>query len=176
MLNSSLVRAFFTPDHKLFVILDAAVVPALLAKLHHDEPEHVCLFRGELLQNMAEVAPYLVHLERDSRFTQWLLSQGWGKHWGIFAHIKPEIDLKQVRKHFRTLLRAELPNRRAQQFRFYDPYILKDFLTLCNEAETQTVFGRFVSAYFVEGDTADRAIRFTVNKKGLPYDETLRLD
>ena len=173
MINPTLQRELFTPGHKLLAILDGAAAPDLFSKLHSHAPEHVCLYR-ELPPDLAETAPYLVGLKRDSQFTQWLFSQGWGKHWGIFVHIKPEIDLKQARKHFRTFSMVELPDGRSQNFRFYDPIILRDYLPACNGEETQTVFGP-VFAYFVEGDATNRAIRFTLNK-GLPYEETIRLD
>lgn len=175
MINSSLQREFFTPGHNLFAILDGAAVPSLLNRLHQYMPEQVCLYREEVLPDLAEVAPYLVRLERDSRFTDWLFDQGWGKHWGIFARTGTKVDLKQARHHFRTLSRVEFPDGRADTFRFYDPRVLRVFLPACNEVETQTMFGPVV-AYFVEDDTTTNcAIRFTINQ-GLPYDETVRLD
>ena len=47
----------------------------------------MCLYRGELQPDMAEVAPYLVKLDRDAPFTDWVLDRGWGNHWGVFAEI-----------------------------------------------------------------------------------------
>ena len=173
MMNPTLQRELFTAGRHLFTILDGAVVPGLLVKLHRDEPEQVCLYQGELLPDRTEIAPYLVRLERDSRFTDWLFDQGWGKHWGIFAQVALQIDLKQVRKHFRTFLRVALPNGQFQLFRYYDPRIFRVLLPQFNAEETQRIFGP-VSAYLMESPEEDVALRYIVNK-GLPHEETLRL-
>lgn len=173
MINPTLQRGLFTPEHHVFTILDGATVPGLLVKLHRDEPEHVCLYQGELLPDRAEIAPYLVRLERDSRFTDWLFDQGWGKHWGIFAQVRHQVELKQVRKHFRAFLRAELPSGQSQLFRYYDPRIFRVLLPRFNAEETPRIFGP-VSAYLMESPEADVALRFIINK-GLPHEETLRL-
>ena len=69
----------------MFAVLDGASAPGLLDKLYGLSPAFCCLFKGELAPDMAEVAPYLVQLEPDSEFTNWVIGQGWGNHWGIFA-------------------------------------------------------------------------------------------
>ena len=174
MVNPALLRELFVPSGNLFVILAGAAIPGLLDKLHQETLESVCLYRGELPPDQVETAPYLVRLERDSRFTQWLLDQGWGKQWGIFARVGDQFDLKQVRHHFRGFLMVEFPDGKSRHLRYYDPRVLRAYLPTCNVAETQTVFGP-VMAYIVEDQVDNRAIRFTVNK-GLPYGETIRLD
>lgn len=173
MIDSILQREFFTPGHHLFAIVDGAAAPALFGQLHRHAPEYVCLYR-EVPPDLAETAPYLVRLTQDGRFTQWLFDQGWGKQWGIFARIGDQLGLKQVRHHFRTFLKVECPNGRPGYFRYYDPYVLRDYLPTCNEAETSVIFGP-VDAYYVEGTQENIVLRYTV-KRGLPYDETLQLD
>src|SRR5689334_3416011 len=65
-----------------FAVLDGAWIPDLVDQLYgENKPEFVCLYRGELEPDIAEVAPYLVRLERDAPFTDWLLTEGWGRHW-----------------------------------------------------------------------------------------------
>src|SRR5260370_26273422 len=91
----------------IFAVLDGASVPGLLQKLADQEPEHVCLYRGDLEPDMAEVAPYLVKLDGESPFTDWVLDKGWGNHWGVFAEIsgaEAGADLKSLRQHLRTFL------------------------------------------------------------------------
>ena len=69
----------------VYAILDGASVDGLLMRMWELRQPNVCLFPGELEPDMAEVAPYLVPLKRGEKFTTWLLSEGWGMHWGIFA-------------------------------------------------------------------------------------------
>jgi hypothetical protein len=86
----------------VYAVLDGASVPELLPRLEELEPEYECLYRGELAPDMAEVAPYLVRLDANSEFAAWVLEQGWGKHWGVFA--TSEEDLRAVHRHLRKFL------------------------------------------------------------------------
>lgn len=160
-LASILSRHLFAdPDAKLYAVLDGASVPGLLKKLYTLKPEHICLYRGELAPDLAECAPYLVRLEPKSEFAPWVLAEGWGKHWGIFALTKA--DLKDMRKHFRTFLRVKNPEGKILYFRYYDPRVLRVFLPTCNGEELKVLFGP-VSVYHAEDKCPDRMIRFARN-------------
>src|SRR4051812_30633185 len=90
---------FFDPALRPYAILDGAAATGLLALLRKHNPPHVCLYRGELPEDVAEVAPYLVELQPDEPVTDAILAKGWGKHWGIFA--QTAVDLREMRKHCR---------------------------------------------------------------------------
>ena len=134
---------------KVFAILDGASVPSLLPNLTNFGPEYICLYRGELEPDMAAVAPYLVVLDRDSDFTKWVLSNGWGEHWGIFG--VTQADLPSLRKHFRKFLMVYDESGKSLYFRYYDPRVLRVYLPTCNAGELKTVFGPVV-AYLLEDD------------------------
>jgi hypothetical protein len=137
------LRLFPEPDGEpvhTYAVLDGAAIPELLDHLYAaPRPEFICLYRGELAPDMAEVAPYLVRLELEHPFTEWLLTEGWGKHWGIFA--QSMTGLKGVRTHFRKFLMVKDPEGNQIYFRFYDPRVLPVFLPTCNAEELQTLFG-----------------------------------
>jgi hypothetical protein len=141
-------RLFADPALSTYVILDGASVPDLLGKLEEHAPEHVCLYRGELAPDLAECAPYLVRLTSESPFTHWVVEEGWGKHWGIFALAAS--DLERMRRHFRTFLMVQSPEGKRLYFRYYDPRVLREYLPTCNEEETRAVFGP-VGCYLCEG-------------------------
>src|SRR5207237_435347 len=114
-----------------FAVLDGASIPDLLDQLYtKPRPEFVCLYRGELEPDIAEVAPYLVNLEPRTLFTDWLLTEGWGKHWGIFVHTTD--GLKAIRTHLRKFLMVNDPEGKQTYFRYYDPRVLRVFLPTCN--------------------------------------------
>lgn len=157
---------------KTYAVLDGASIPELLDHLYGDpRPEFICLYRGELEPDMAEVAPYLVRLEPDAPFTDWLLAEGWGKHWGIFA-LSPA-NMPVVRRHFRTFLMVKNPEGKQVYFRYYDPRVLRTFLPTCNPEETATVFGPLIS-YLCEADKPDALLSFGI-RDGLPHREATRL-
>jgi hypothetical protein len=141
----------------VFAVLDGASVPKLVQSLHEHQPENCCLYPGELRPDMAAVAPYLVRLEPGKEFTQLILKEGWGGHWGIF--VVTTSDLRTLRDHFREFHKVELPDQRTVIFRYYDPRVLRIFLPVCNEAELALFFGP-VKTFILEGETPESGVRF----------------
>jgi Domain of unknown function (DUF4123) len=150
---------FEAEDEFAFAVLDGASAPGLLRSLAEHEPEYVCLYRGELAPDVAEVAPYLVRLEPETEFTWWLISEGWGKHWGIF--VSSPADLRTLRHHFRTFLTVYDSDGKPMLFRYYDPRVLRTYLPTCNGGELATLFGP-IQKYLVESEDAKAIIRFQV--------------
>ena len=148
---------FAEQNANVYAILDGASIDDLLDKLYQYQPEFICLYRGDLEPDIAEVAPYLVRLDRESAFTDWLLDRGWGNHWGIFAIARE--DLTAMRKHFRRFLRVYDSQGRPMLFRYYDPRVLRAYLPTCNNEELATVFGPVIN-YASEGESPDKLVFF----------------
>jgi hypothetical protein len=144
-------------DAGVFAVLDGASVPKLAQILHEHNPENCCLYPGELKPDMAAVAPYLVRLEPGKEFTQLILREGWGVHWGIF--VTSASDLRSLRDHFREFHKVELPDQRTVIFRYYDPRVLRIFLPVCNEAELALFFGP-VASFILESEAPEVGVRF----------------
>jgi len=158
--NPDVAAALFGKgDTPVFAILDGASAPNLVKHLYEHEPEYCCLYRGELQPDMATVAPYLVRLEAEDKFTDLVLTEGWGVHWGIFF-VTPA-NLRTLRDHFRSFHTVELPDQRTVLFRYYDPRVLRNFLPVCNAAELATFFGP-VQKFVVEGETPESGIKFSL--------------
>lgn len=161
--SQALSTHLFPEDGELqtYAVLDGASVPDLLDQLYGDEPpEFVCLYRGELEPDLAEVAPYLVQLKAGSPFTEWLLGNCWGNHWGIFAASTEDIDV--IRRHFRNFLMVKDPEGKQLYFRYYDPRVLRIYLPTCNPDEVQSIFGP-VHAYLMESEFQSDALQFAFN-------------
>jgi hypothetical protein len=150
---------FGNGETPVFAILDGASAPNLVKSLYEHEPEYCCLYRGELEPDMATVAPYLVRLELESKFTELVLTEGWGAHWGSF--VVSSATLRTLRDHFRTFHTVELPDQRTVLFRYYDPRVLRNFLPVCNAAELATFFGP-VQKFVVEGEMPEAGIKFSL--------------
>ena len=146
-------QVFADEGHHTYAVLDGASVDGLLPKLGQPNPPHVCLFTGELEPELAEAAPYLVELKSDDPFAAWVLAEGWGKHWGIFA--SSPADLRTLRGHCRSLVKVWDENGEPMYFRFYDPRVLPTFLPTCSTQQLASMFGP-VSAYRCE--TTDPAV------------------
>ena len=148
---------FDDPGVNAFAILDGASVPGLVQLLHRHDPTRECLYRGELQPDIAEVAPYVVQLEAGTEFTDLVLNQGWGKHWGIFA--LAAADLFTMRQHLRRFLTVHDSTGKPLLFRYYDPRVMSIYLPTCNPDEVKAMFGP-VSRYFMESEAPDVALSF----------------
>ena len=131
----------------VYAILDGASVDGLLMKMWELRQPNVCLFPGDLEPDMAEVAPYLVPLKRGEKFTAWLLGEGWGRHWGVFA--SSSADLRTARGHFRSQVQVQDEDGEPMYLRFYDPRVLPPFLATCSIGQVKKMFGP-VSAFRLE--------------------------
>ncbi len=127
------------PEREVYAILDAARDESIYRELIKSDAEYCCLYRGDQAEELAEVAPYLVHLRKDAAFTFWLVSQGWGQSWGIF--LKSAATLNELRRHFRRFLMVYDPDGKPLYFRYYDPRVLRVYLPTCNAEELRIIFG-----------------------------------
>jgi hypothetical protein len=165
VVTQSLVEYLFSqPETNLFAVLDGASVPELPQILWDLEPENICLYRGELEPDIAEVAPYLVKLEYDHPFTKLVCEQGWGKHWGIFVITPAEVDIRAMRQHFRRFLMVYDPDGQLIYFRYYDPRVLRVYLPTCNVEEAKTVFGP-IGSYFTEDEDLSVLLKFSFSSE-----------
>jgi hypothetical protein len=102
-------------------------------------------------------APYLIQLEREDRFSRFLIETGWGRSWATF--VRTETGIKQLRRHLREFLRVCDESGRRLIFRYYDPRVLRVYLPTCRPAELDTFFGP-VSAFITEGEYPGEILEF----------------
>lgn len=128
----------FVDELNTYAVIDGAACPELRFKIYDWEPQSVCLWSGALEPDMQEVAPYMVLLDRDSTFTEWLITQGWDNHWNIF--VTSELDFKAFRKQIRKLLLVKSSEGQNMVFRFYDPRVMEMFKTVWSEEQKKEIF------------------------------------
>lgn len=145
----------------LCAVLDGASVPGLLERLDGEPAlESACLFRGKLEPDMAEVAPYLVKLEPESEFAQWVVGTGWGQHWGSFVTTRQ--SFYKLRDHLRALTLVYRRDGTPLYFRYYDPRVLNVFLPTCTSAQLKEMFGP-VDAFVAENESGDAMVIYRLN-------------
>lgn len=139
-----------------YAVIDGAACPELRFKIYDWEPQSVCLWSGELEPDLQEVAPYMVLLDRDSSFTNWLISQGWNNNWNIY--INSALEFKAFKKQIRKLLRVKSPEGKNMVFRFYDPRVLDVFLTGLESEQTEEFFQGINTIYYQKSPVSFCAI------------------
>lgn len=150
--------------YSCYAVLDGASAERLSQTIYQHAVKSVCLLRGELIPDLARAAPYLVRLETGSPFTDWLLNEGWGRHWGIF--VISGADLRTLRQHFRSVLTVYGPDSTPLFFRYYDPRVLRVYLPTCSAEELVTVFGP-VRRYLMESEDGQGVLGFELRDGAL---------
>ncbi|HRH44183.1 MAG TPA: DUF4123 domain-containing protein [Pyrinomonadaceae bacterium] len=164
MNTQKLSQYLFNGFDRIYVILDGASIPELLTKLYEWQPEYFCLYRGELEPDIAEVAPYIIRITPDTELCDWILKEGWGNHWGIFA--QSQYSLAELRKHFRKFLTVHDESGTPLLFRFYDPRVLRTFLPTCTNEELQEFFG-IVKNFALEDEDSSNLVSYFLPKGAL---------
>jgi len=155
-----LLRGEFQP---LFAILDAARDIRILALLLHHKEQCQSLYEGVEGAQLAQVAPYLVRLQKDSRLLEALVKEGWSKSWGVY--LTSASDFLELRRHLRHFLQVKLPDGEQVYFRFYDPRVMRVFLPSCTAEETMQFFGP-IKRYVMESEEPDKLWEFTTFGRG----------
>ncbi|HEY3897614.1 MAG TPA: DUF4123 domain-containing protein [Chthoniobacter sp.] len=137
---------------EVFAVLDGARARKLPGFLVAEDVEFACL-----LQNVSEPvamtrAPYVTRVPGDSNLWRWLVEEGWGQSWGIFALAQPGADLDTVVRDLRENLHARLPDGRVVFFRFFDPRVWRPFFPTCDTRQADSLFGRAIRAFGCEGE------------------------
>jgi hypothetical protein len=127
------------PQLSVVAVLDGARDERIYRAVYDSRLPYECLFAGDIPYELAQAAPYLVHLDPGAAFTRWLIEEGWGKSFGIFAWTRA--DTETLRRHFRRLLQIKDEDGRRLFFRYYDPRVLRLYLPTCTAAELHEVLG-----------------------------------
>ena len=154
---------------KVWGVLDGArdqrIYPAL-ASCYLDK---CCLYGADLPSELQLSAPYLMELDRDDRFTRYIINQGWGNSWGIF--FRSDAGIERLRRHLREFLVVKDERGKRLIFRYYDPRVLRVYLPTCFTRELQTFFGP-IDRFLVEGEDPATLIGFGFDSVALVEERT----
>lgn len=115
-----------------YALLDAAVLRNLPERLGASGLDHACLYRGDALDRLGDVAPWLVALDPDAPFARELLSEGaapwtgWNTRFGWL--LQTPAPLVRLRDHLRRFTMTEDEDGERYLFRFWDPSTSGAFL------------------------------------------------
>ncbi len=131
------------------------------------EPDHACLFAGELDPELRRAAPHIVRLAPGSDFLARWHADGRGRSWGIQClSARP---LAEVRRHFRHFLQARLPSGQTILFRFYDPRVWRIYLPTCTAEELARWFSG-IAEYRAEAEDEAGLIGYRLRGGALQTD------
>lgn len=146
------------PRQQIWAILDGARDDRVYSTFDMFSADKCCLYAGELEPEIKTVAPYLVQIDREDRWTRYLIDKGWGESWGVF--LRASASLSELRRHLRRFLIVLDDRGRRRIFRYYDPRVLRGYLPTCLTGELRFVFGP-IDEYLIESEDASRVLRFS---------------
>lgn len=107
-----------------YAILDAAKIQGLPELLTASGLEHRCLFKGAALEELKDVAPWIIRLEGGNSFTRNLFTRSdsswhlWDKEPGIYLRSRGTLD--DMWGHFRKFTKVQSRDETRAIFRFWD--------------------------------------------------------
>lgn len=136
----------------LYAVLDAARDERILVLLRESIDEATSLYEGTGGEPLADVAPYLVRLERGSPLLDALVREGWGKRWGFYARCRS--TTRALKRHLRRFLVVRNEETGGKMyFRYYDPAVLRVFLEAATPLMRSELFGE-MEELLLEGPRA----------------------
>ncbi len=148
----------------VWMILDAARDERIYGAVDRTYQDKCCLYAGDLPWQLQMVAPYLVQLDKEDRFTRYFIDNGWGNSWGVF--FRSETTMKNLRHHLRGFLRVRDEAGRRLIFRYYDPRVLRVYLPSCNKEELRAIFGP-IDQFLLEGEDPAVALNYGFDGQAL---------
>jgi hypothetical protein len=148
----------------VWAILDSARDQRIFGAVDRTYQDKCCLYSGDLPWQLQMTAPYLVQLDREDRFTNYLIEHGWGNSWGVF--LRTETSMKNLRNHLRGFLRVRDEAGRRLIFRYYDPRVLRVYLPTCNKEELRTVFGP-IDQFLMESEDPSVMLEYSFDGQSL---------
>jgi hypothetical protein len=145
---------------EVWMIVDGARDRRIFGTLLDSYLTYSCLYHGDIAPELELVAPYLVQLEYDDKYSQQLIERAWGNSWGVF--LKCGASIGTLRRHLRKLLSVRGPKGDILLFRYYDPRVLRVYLPTCRSEELETVFGP-IDRFWLEDDSPETMLEFRVD-------------
>ncbi len=140
------------PMMRTYAIIDAAKLQSGFDEIADCGLPDQCLFKGQAVQDLKDVAPYLLELDPSADMTRRLLTHNpklsenmttahlWHKEPGIY--IRSRIGFDEIWRHFRKFVRIQDENGKWFYFRFWEPSVLNQIPAILTPENGKQFFTR----------------------------------
>jgi hypothetical protein len=141
-----------------YLLLDCAGIDAGAAALPRETcAELECLFTGELAEELADVAPYLGRVKAFDGEAPGTTEDLLKRHVGMLVVLAPAADgerptFSQLHRHFRKFNVVYGPEGKPLFFRYYDPRVIIEVLSVLEPQQLDAFFGPVDSLVLVDGE------------------------
>jgi len=165
MIKSKLLELLFKTEDSVYAVVDGALNDELFFTLTVmlNELPYLSLYMGEDRENLEEVAPYLVKLEKKSELTDWIL-KSYSEKWGFF--IQSPCDIYEIHEELsqRVKIKDETTNQNLF-IRFYDPRATEKYIKLQTEEEREELFEVAPVIFYANSDDCEFINKVTVKEE-----------
>jgi len=162
MLKSKLLELLFKTDDSVYAVLDGALNEELFFTLTVmlNELPYISLYVGEDRENLEEVAPYLVELEKESELTDWIL-KNYNEEWGFFIQSPHDLETIHEELYQRAKIKDETTNQNIF-IRFYDPRATEKYIKLQTKEELEELFEIAPTIFYANSENKEFINRVTL--------------
>jgi hypothetical protein len=137
------------PPLRAYALIDASHRADISICLEAFNSPARCLFDGEVGEDLAEVAPWLVELTRFDDAWEWFVENGYGKNWGILIHAR--MELPRLKTQLKRFLRITDEKGESFFFKYYRPKHLNAYLPVFDAVQLAS-FMKGIETIFAESD------------------------
>lgn len=145
-----------------YALMDGALDSTIVPTIEHSGCPAACLYGEAWQAPLRDVAPFVVELAPQAKFSSELLGWDWYANWGVFVQAPARLDA--VATAMQALSVAEMPDGQEVFFRFYDPRVLRPFLAAAPSCDLSAVFAqvqRIVAPMVDDGLKGEGAVVYT---------------
>lgn len=126
---------------------------ARLIDLVRQSGSRACLYSGEYDADTEGALPWLVAIDPAEPIAKAWQAHETGRFWGMLCH--SALDLADLRRQFRKVTTARLPDGEIVLFRFWDPRVFSTFITHASPQEAAPFFAG-IDCYIADLGSAGR--------------------
>lgn len=151
---------FEEKELKTYAIIDAAKEGSIPYYLEGMKANYGSLFLGDEAKNLAEVAPYLVELKKDSDVNDWYLEKLYGN--GVGFALKTDWSIEGLIQFWARKVKTRIPGTEEKGFfRYYDPSVLREYLPILEEDNELIEFMGAANSILVEAQKPEQLFVYT---------------
>lgn len=151
---------FANKELNTYAIIDAAKEGSIPYFLEGMKATFGSLLQGNDAKKLAEVAPYIVLLEKCSDVSQWYMEKLYGNSVG-FA-LKTNLGIESLTQFWARKVKTRIPGTEEKGFfRYYDPSVLREYLPILEEDNELIEFMGTTNSILVETQNHEQIFVYT---------------
>ncbi|MBT0957402.1 DUF4123 domain-containing protein [Alphaproteobacteria bacterium KMM 3653] len=158
---------------RAFLLLDASQSPDITICLEGFNAKARCLFDGQAQEDLADVAPWLVELERYSDTWDWFCQDGWANNWGVLIHSR--LTMPKLKVQMKKFIKIEDEDGELYFFKYYRPEHLNTYLPVFEEKQLESFMRGITAIYGEDREDPTRVIRHSRTARGRYNDDAINL-